>query len=307
MSTPVRSAAASLRVFLERIIDYAGLFAPASLDMTTSVKNYSRYLSHPQHWALGRFVLPVARLDEFLHAQENIAAAAQWQLSGIISANIEQDLAAADTFNRRGTGAMIDSVEVCARNLDEIDLVRKNQPHGATVLYEISPEQADELLPAVQRIGGSAKLRTGGVVEDAFPAVEQTAGFIAQCAELGVPFKATAGLHHPLRCIRPLTYEPNSREAMMHGFVNLFTASAIAWSAVRTDDAVPRAALATCLADRERANWHFGEDALTWSGGEKPIRFGLEALRSMRSHFALSFGSCSFEEPLRDMHEIDLL
>ena len=45
MSTPVRATAASLRVFLERIIDYAGLFPPASLDMTTSVNNYSRYLS----------------------------------------------------------------------------------------------------------------------------------------------------------------------------------------------------------------------------------------------------------------------
>ncbi len=44
MSTPVRTTAASLRVFLERIIDYAGLFPPASLDMTTSVNNYSRYL-----------------------------------------------------------------------------------------------------------------------------------------------------------------------------------------------------------------------------------------------------------------------
>jgi hypothetical protein len=66
-------------------------------------------------------------------------------------------------------------------------------------------------------------------------------------------------------------------------------------------------ALATCLADRERANWHFDEDALTWSGGEEPIRISLEALHSMRTRFALSFGSCSFEEPLQEMGEIDLL
>jgi hypothetical protein len=32
MSTPVRTAAASLQVFLKGIIDYAGLFAPASLE-----------------------------------------------------------------------------------------------------------------------------------------------------------------------------------------------------------------------------------------------------------------------------------
>jgi hypothetical protein len=53
MSSPVRSTAASLRVFLEGILDYAGLFAPASLDMRRSVHNYACYLRHPQRWALG--------------------------------------------------------------------------------------------------------------------------------------------------------------------------------------------------------------------------------------------------------------
>lgn len=306
MSTPVRATAASLRVFLERIIDYAGLFPPASLDMTTSANNYSHYLDHPQRWALGRFVLPVAKLNEFLTAQKN-PALDPWRLSAIISAKIEDDLAAVDEFYRKASSAVIDSVEVRVRNMDEIDLVRSNGAQVAMTFYEISPEQADELLPFLRQIGGCAKLRTGGVVEEAFPAVEQIAGFIARCAELGVPFKATAGLHHPLRCLRPLTYEPDSPDAVMHGFLNLFTAAAIAWSAACSGGPVSRTVLATCLADHKRANWHFGEDAVTWSGGEEPIRIGVEGLRSMRSRFALSFGSCSFEEPLRDLCELDLL
>ena len=306
MSTSVRSMAASLRVFLGRIIDYAGLFPPASLDMRTSVSNYSRYLNAPRRWALGRFVLPVARLDEFLNAQENVAAD-PWQLSGIISANIEADMAAVDEFNRKALGAIIDTIEVRARELDEIDLVRKNQPSSTTMFFELAPEQADEFLPILRHFDGCAKLRTGGVVEEAFPSLESVAGFIARCAELGVPFKATAGLHHPIRCFRPLTYEPNARRGMMHGFLNVFTAAAIAWSAVHSGKPAPRATLATCLADRERANWHFGEDALTWSGEEQPIQIDVASLRSVRSQFALSFGSCSFEEPLQDMHEIDLL
>jgi hypothetical protein len=306
MTTPIRTAAASLQVFLKGIIDYAGLFAPASLDMMTSVNNYSRYLIDPQRWALGRFVLPVSRLDEFLNAQENVAAD-PWQLSGIISANIEADLAVVDEFNRKAPGAVIDSVEVRVCTQAEIELVRKYQPSGTTALYEITPEQAGEFLPILLHVGGYAKLRTGGVVKEAFPAVEQIAGFVAQCAELGVPFKATAGLHHPMRCVRPLTYEPNSREGMMHGFLNLFTAAAIAWSAVRAGGVVPRAAVAACLADEERANWHFGEDALTWSGGDEPLRVDLEGLRLMRSKLALSFGSCSFEEPLQDLRVLDIL
>jgi len=74
MPAPVRTVAASLRVLLDGMIDYAGLFPPASLDMMTCVTKYSRYLNGPWRWALGRFVLPVARLDEFLNAQENAAA-----------------------------------------------------------------------------------------------------------------------------------------------------------------------------------------------------------------------------------------
>jgi len=207
---------------------------------------------------------------------------------------------------------VIDSIEVRVCNQDEIEFVHKHQPPATIAMYEIAPERADELLPILRRAGGCAKLRTGGVVEDAFPTVEQVAGFIARCAELGVPFKATAGLHHPLRSVRSLTYEANSREGTMHGFLNLFTAAAIAWSAVHkgrpeTRRQIDSSVLATCLADRDGANWHFGEEAMIWSGDLEPARIDLGDLHSMRSQFALSFGSCSFEEPLRDLHELDLL
>jgi hypothetical protein len=93
----------------------------------------------------------------------------------------------------------------------------------------------------------------------------------------------------------------------MHGFLNLFTASAIAWCAVRSGAAVSRATLATCLADTERANWHFDEDALTWSGDRDPRRIDSDALRLSRSRLALSFGSCSFEEPMQDLSGLDVL
>jgi len=306
MSTPVRTPAASLQVFLNGIIDYAGLFPPASLDMRRAVTNYSRYLASPEQWALGRFVLPVARLDEFLNAQENVVND-PWNLSGILSSNIAADLATVGEFNRKAPGAVMDSVELRVRSAEEIDLAARLLPSGVTAFFEIAPEQAAELLPEVRRINARAKLRTGGVVEEAFPALERIAEFIATCAELSVAVKATAGLHHPLRCVRPLTYEANAHEGLMHGFMNLFTAAAIAWSAVHAGNAVPLGALATCLADGERAHWHFDEDAMTWSGNLEPVRIDLGDLRIMRSDLALSFGSCSFEEPLGDLHELDLL
>jgi hypothetical protein len=93
----------------------------------------------------------------------------------------------------------------------------------------------------------------------------------------------------------------------MHGFLNLFTAAAIAWSAVRACENVRHSLLVACLADGDCAHWRFCEEAMTWSGGEKPFRIELDDLHAMRSQFALSFGSCSFEEPLRDLHDLELL
>jgi hypothetical protein len=307
MTTQVHALSVTLRALLEGAIDYAGLFAPASLDMTASVNNYARYREHPQSWALGRFVLPVARLDEFLNARAKVRLAGKWRLSGIVSGNVETELKSVEDFNRMEPGAVVDAIEARVSNMDDIDRVRQHEPAGTTVFYEIAPEQADELLPILRHIGGKAKLRTGGVVEDAIPAVEQVAGFVARCAELRVPFKATAGLHHPLRCVHALTYAAESPVGMMHGFLNLFTAAALAWNAAHSGGTSVRETLATCLGDGERAHWHFGDDALNWSGAHETIRVDAAELRTMRSQFALSFGSCSFEEPIEELHGLGLL
>lgn len=307
MTTQVHALSATLRALLEGTIDYAGLFAPASLDMTASVNNYAGYREHPQSWALGRFVLPVGRLDELLSARECVTLTGRWRLSGILSGNVEAELKAVEEFNRMAPGAVVDAIELRVSNMDDIDRVRQHEPVGTTVFYEIAPEQADELLPILRHIGGKAKLRTGGVVEDAIPTVEQVAGFVARCAELRVPFKATAGLHHPLRCVRALTYAAKSPVGTMHGFLNLFTAAALAWSAVHSSGTPLRETLATCLGDGERAHWHFDNDALNWSGGHETVRVDAAELRTMRSQFALSFGSCSFEEPIEELHGLGLL
>lgn len=306
-----RSTPTSIRVLLDGILDYAGLFPPASLNMNHSVSNYAHYLRHPLRWALGRFVLTVARLDDFLLGQADSArmdaASTPWRLSAIISEEISSGLAAADIFNRAAQGAVIESIELFVSEQGDVERVRGYRPPGAAVFFEIAPEQAEELLPAIRRAGGYAKLRTGGVVPEAIPSVEAVAGFLAQCAEVGVPFKVTAGLHHALRASYPLTYRTDSPRAAMHGFLNVFTAAAIAWNAHESGKPAPLSKLAACLADTESAHWHFGEDALTWSGDRYPVRIGVDTLAAMRSKFGLCFGSCSFEEPLDELRGLELI
>ena len=55
----------ALTALVSNLIDYAGLFPPASLDMAATVANYAEFVSGDDAWMLERLIVPVARLDEF--------------------------------------------------------------------------------------------------------------------------------------------------------------------------------------------------------------------------------------------------
>jgi hypothetical protein len=147
------------------------------------------------------------------------------------------------------------------------------------------------LLDAIAGKGLRAKIRTGGLTTDAFPTAEAIAEFLRACKAAGVAFKATAGLHHPLRCVKPLTYEPSAPVGAMHGFLNVFLAAAM------LDDSE------AILKDDDPRSFAFDDGGATWRGK----RVTTEVLATMRRDFAISFGSCSFEEPIRDLQELGWL
>lgn len=245
---------ASLRALLEGLIDYAGLFPPAALSMQDAVRNYARYREGEFAWALGRFVVPADRANE---------VPSEFPLSVL---GVDEQKAA---------------------NADDVERIAR-EANGGIVYVEINDI---DLLPAIARHGLRAKIRTGGVTTDAFPAIDNVARFLRACKSAGVAFKATAGLHHPLRCVKPLTYAANAPTGTMHGFVNVFLAAAMLEHAdeiLREDDA--------------RA-FAFEEDGASWRGH----RVSTDALRTMRREFATSFGSCSFEEPIADLQALGWL
>jgi hypothetical protein len=147
------------------------------------------------------------------------------------------------------------------------------------------------LLDSIRRRGLRAKIRTGGITPDAFPAVGNIAEFLRACKARGVAFKATAGLHHPLRCVKALTYEPNAPTGTMHGFLNVFLAAAL----IDHAEAI--------LAETDPAAFAFEDGQASWRG--HAVTTG--ELRAMRRDFATSFGSCSFEEPVNDLRSLGWL
>jgi len=147
------------------------------------------------------------------------------------------------------------------------------------------------LIKVIAAHGLRAKIRTGGVTADAFPSAERVAAFMRECAEHGVAFKATAGLHHPIRCVKPLTYEADAPRGTMHGFVNVFLAAAL----IRHAEEI--------LMESEAEAFAFDDDGASWRGH----RIATDDLARIRAEFAISFGSCSFEEPVSDLKELGWL
>jgi len=147
------------------------------------------------------------------------------------------------------------------------------------------------LIPELAKHGLCAKIRTGGITPEAIPHPDRVATFIHVCAMHAVPFKATAGLHHPLRCVRALTYDADSPRATMHGFINVFMAAAFPHQAERI------------LVEEDPHAFRFEDDAAWW----RDHAVTTEHLAAVRREFAISFGSCSFEEPVAELKELGWL
>ena len=223
-----------IETLLRASVDYAGLFPPAALDMSTSVGNYSRYIAGPSAWALGRFILPAARLPEF----ETVATpwlssspTQLWRLAALIGSDVAADIELISGFNRTygggsGARALIDTVELKATSASAIQSTMAQLPPNLQAYLEISIEgNPAELIMAIGQFGARAKVRTGGITSDAFPGAKHLVRFIQHCVAAKVPFKATAGLHHALRAEYRLTYAADSNSGYMFGFLNLLLAT----------------------------------------------------------------------------------
>ncbi|MCS6988699.1 MAG: hypothetical protein NZM06_04205 [Chloroherpetonaceae bacterium] len=290
----------ALHALLNGVVDYAGLFPPAALSMTEAVQNYARYLQDDSRWALARFVVPVARLQEFFDSFYALPSDSRnqiWLLSALAGNDVESDLKRIDEFNARfSCDALIDAIELKAASVDEI--LRLSVPKSLATYVEIPIAQNPEaLIEALARKGFRAKARTGGVSAEAFPSPEQLARFIFLCAKRQTPFKATAGLHHPIRASYRLTYEPDSPSGTMFGFLNVLLAAVFALEGMSEAD------LAALLSETSPEAFHFDDGTARW----RSFVAQTDAIERARAQFAISFGSCSFEEPIADLKNLQLL
>jgi hypothetical protein len=277
-----------LRALLAEIVDYAGLFPPAGLDMPSAVRAYDGYRSGEHAWMLGAFVVPAVRLGELTEAVERVGASSPWPVS-VLSPSLDQSLRV----------SVPDSLHVRSIEIGPVEPVEIHAANGGVQhFYEVPlDDRMDARLDAILRAGAAAKVRTGGIEAGAFPTAERLARFIGGCSERRVPFKATAGLHHPVRGRYALTYERDSGRCEMLGFLEVALIAALLWH--RRIDTREAAAL---LRGRH-ASPELSSDALSWAGHH----LDADEIAAARRSFFRSFGSCSFEEPVTDLTRLGFL
>lgn len=275
----------AVHALLSHAIDYAGLFPPASLDLPTTVQNYAAYRESPHAWALGRLILPVDRVAEFVAQWPAYAEA--WPVALLSRGAVEDDWRLAASH-----GIRAQVVETKPLSLSEIAAIPGSVPVHAEVYVEVaSAEDPSATISAIAAAGLRAKIRTGGTQSAAIPKPAHVIRFIASCIEKRVPFKATAGLHHAVRGAHTLTYEANSEKATMHGFLNILLATA--WLA----DGGDTGTATEMLEEGSLKNFHIDAGQIRWWDWVGTAT----RLQQMRNGAMVSFGSCSFTEPVEEM------
>lgn len=313
-----------LRALLTGLVDYAGLFPPAALAPAPAVAEYRRHREESTAWLLGRFIAPAARLEELagLMADER-PGGHTWPCSVLVGSGEDPQVALAAVPGQGNAVADFESVGGGATPVEVLETPLPAAVAGGGAeefvprlagaleeaglagrhLYVEAPAGGDDgavvtaLADLARRRGGSfprvgAKLRCGGLVAGAFPPVERVADFIILCRDRGVSLKCTAGLHHP---VRHRSAEP---DVMMHGFLNVFGAAALAWGAD-----LDAARVAACVAETDPAAFTCDDAGFAW----RDHGLGADELAASRRQWLGGFGSCSFAEPRDDLAALGLL
>lgn len=272
--------------------------------MREALENYASYRNGEDRSALGRFIVPISRLRELDDEGRDLMASGPgfepWHLSVLVAENVSLAGEEMLDFNRRhgpgshGGHAVIDVAELKASAVDEIGRKRTELPDSFTAYFEVPIRgNVPPLVKAIARAGARAKVRTGGVTPESIPPAEKVIDFIAACRREQVPFKATAGLHHPVRGSYRLTYQPDSPVGTMYGFLNVFVAAALLYSGESRETALD------ALEETDLHAFGFDDDAIVW----RDKRITTEQLGAVRQ-FAISFGSCSFREPIDELRPL---
>jgi len=312
-AAPGTLAAAALEPLLTGLVDYAGTFPPAGLEVHAACERFARAHTGRTAWMASRFAVALGDLpsvDAWLAARTDADApspvaidfdlGAPWPITAVVGTAVD---AVADAVGELSRRVAVEALECRAATPSEVDaaadalapLVARTT--DAIVEVPVGDEDAwPALLDQIAARGLRAKLRTGSIRPDEIPSCRTVARFLAACAQRDLPLKLTAGLHRALRATRALTYEADGPCAPMHGFVNAYAAIGLAF-----EHGADEGALERCLACTDASAFEATDTGLVVRAHGAEAELTTAHLRTLRTRHAAAFGSCSFDEPVEDL------
>jgi hypothetical protein len=175
---------ADVRALLANLIDHAPMFPPARLPLPEALEDHRAARASAESWMLARFVCPASALERLPDGLRVSAVLDDGPVEGVEAVEVRASDANA------------------IRAFPSVEAEAYFEPTQVTSCYL--------LIDAIRERGAAAKVRCGG---ERTPTIGELAAFIRTCRQAGVPFKATAGLHHAVRTDSE------------HGFLNLLAAA----------------------------------------------------------------------------------
>lgn len=321
-NTTTKKIKSSLSIFANKLIDYAGMFPPASLGIYNSYSNFLRYYDSSYSWMLSRFIIPAVKLSDLGDIYSNFDVTKKVPLAVLLTGDESskkfldvlkndlklvndflanhEDRVILEAFETKLPAELYSDLKSIKEFLTQVSsLLEKKLKTKVEVFFESPPDiNMPTLIDALTEFNKENncnygyKLRTGGIEPSAFPDAGQISTVLKICRNHEVPLKFTAGLHHPLR-----QYD-DSVKTSMHGFLNIFTAGIINC----THD-INRHEIQEILLDENIDDFEFHENYFQW----KNLVVLNSSIDETRKKYLLSFGSCSFEDPVEDLKELEIL
>lgn len=326
----------SLSRFLYGIIDYAGLFPPAELPLEQAVENYSEHRKSEFKWMLSRFIIPAGlipdlitykdsfitekdpfplsvlgnktdTIEEFQNEIDRVLEQVQWansELKGYVTTDSFEVKLPVEAVESYDHDLLLELLNETATRFEQTehapsllfyesvaeDSVNKELEFIMQALFDHNEILLNENYHQTEMAG--FKLRCGGTSENAFPPVELVVSALLYARDKLVPMKFTAGLHHPVRHFN------ESVNTKMHGFLNVFAAGLFAYAFD-----LSREEMMDILLEEDPESFQFTDTGLTFDG----FHIETEEIVELRSNAFLSYGSCSFAEPVVDLKKLNLI
>ncbi|TDD92118.1 hypothetical protein [Actinomadura rubrisoli] len=274
-----------LPAFALGLCDDAAVFPPGLAPLADAVPAHRRHRAAAYADLVGPLVLPVPALDELaplLSGEDELdvsvtAPGGPAQAAGALAA------ATGLPIDLRGLEVAVPAGTATADFFRALDLARRGREDVPVYVEVPRDERRPSVIEGLAATGHRAKFRTGGVTADLYPSPDELAAAVHAAVGADVPFKATAGLHHPVRNTDPETGFDQ------HGFLNLLLATDAAL------DGRPPSDLAELLADRDAA-----------SVAARVSELSALRVAAARARFQ-SFGTCSITDPLTELADLGLL